>query len=299
MRVLLGDLERGTVTHVSHPPGTRVSRSAYNPTVSGDGRLVAYEAYERPEAADGRADVVIRDLRAGRTVRVPRPADAGGPPTEPRLSADGRVLAFTSLDREGRSRVYALDVETRRTRAVSALREEAWDPAVSADGRTIAYTATSGRAPASIVLVAPGRRPERIAAPARDAIALEPSLSADGRRVAFVARSRGDRRTQVHVFDAGTGRVELVSRGDGAAGAPSMGSATHPSISGDGRRVAFTSDAWDLSAAKCNSARGIFLRDLEEHTTRLVSRGDGDNRYRGPTKGSSTESDAFVTLLCA
>ncbi len=78
-----------------------------------------------------------------------------------------------------------------------------------------------------------------------------------------------------------------------------MGSATHPSISGDGRRVAFTSDAWDLSAAKCNSARGIFLRDLEEHTTRLVSRGDGDNRYRGPTKGSSTESDAFVTLLCA
>ena len=66
-----------------------------------------------------------------------------------------------------------------------------------------------------------------------------------------------------------------------------MGSASHPAISGDGRRVAFTSEAWNLSPQKCNSARGIFVRDLGRGTTRPASSGDGGNRYLGPTKGSS------------
>jgi Tol biopolymer transport system component len=78
-----------------------------------------------------------------------------------------------------------------------------------------------------------------------------------------------------------------------------MGSAGHPAISGDGRRVAFTSDAWNLTPDKCNSARGVFVRDLAHATTTRASTGDGDNRFLGPTKGSSTSGDTFVTLLCA
>ena len=93
--------------------------------------------------------------------------------------------------------------------------------------------------------------------------------------------------------------TQLVSRADGADGPPGMGSASHPAISGDGRRVAFTSEAWNLSPQKCNSARGIFVRDLARATTRPASAGDGGNRYLGPTKGSSAHSDAFITLLCA
>ena len=82
-------------------------------------------------------------------------------------------------------------------------------------------------------------------------------------------------------------------------GAPAQGTAVHPALSGDGTKVAFTSDAWNLSADKCNSARGVFVRDLRRGRTRLASVGDGDNRYIGPTKGSSTGGDAFVMLLCA
>ena len=99
--------------------------------------------------------------------------------------------------------------------------------------------------------------------------------------------------------DLRTRRTQLVSRADGADGPPGMGSASHPAISGDGRRVAFTSEAWNLSPQKCNSARGIFVRDLARATTRPASAGDGGNRYLGPTKGSSAQSDAFITLLCA
>lgn len=78
-----------------------------------------------------------------------------------------------------------------------------------------------------------------------------------------------------------------------------MGSASHPVISGDGRRVAFTSDAWNLAEAKCNSARGVFVRDIERGRTRLVSAGDGANRYAGPTRASSSGADAMVLMLCA
>ena len=77
------------------------------------------------------------------------------------------------------------------------------------------------------------------------------------------------------------------------------GGSGHPSISADGTRVAFTSDAWNLSPHKCNPARGIFVRDLKTATTTLVSVGDGLNRGVGPTKGSGGESAMRIALLCA
>jgi len=103
----------------------------------------------------------------------------------------------------------------------------------------------------------------------------------------------------VFVRDLRTGATELVSRAGGVAGAPAQGSSGHPAISGDGRRVAFTSDAWNLDPAKCNGARGTFVRDLASDLTTLVSQGDGANRWAGPTKGSSTAADAFEALRCA
>jgi Tol biopolymer transport system component len=138
-----------------------------------------------------------------------------------------------------------------------------------------------------------------IASPAGRGLAYEPSLSGDGSRVAFVARPLGLRRTQAWMADVPSGATQLVSRADGPGGAPGAGSATHPAISGDGRHVAFTSDAWNLSPAKCNPARGVFVRDLARGRTRLVSTGDGANRYVGPTRGSSTSADAFILMLCA
>ena len=133
---------------------------------------------------------------------------------------------------------------------------------------------------------------------ASGASAYEPSVSADGRRVAFSVRMPG-RRTLVYVRDRVAGSTTLVSRVTGTDGPAADGDSNHPAIAGDGRAVAFTSDAWNLSPGKCNSARGVFVRDLAAHTTRLVSSGDGSNRWLGPTKGSSSGDDALVTMLCA
>src|SRR5215211_4905481 len=65
MEVVARDLRSGRTVRVSHPPDLAVSRSAYNPTISGDGRLVAYEAYDRPDQPGSGTRVVVRDLRSG------------------------------------------------------------------------------------------------------------------------------------------------------------------------------------------------------------------------------------------
>ena len=301
MGVYVRDLRTGGIRSASHPAGA-ASRSAYNPTISGDGRLVAFETYQHPERSESRTDVVVRDMRTGALERVRPPARAGDA-SEPRLSADGRRIAFTSLVRTPsgeRSEVFVQDLATGRVRRASRPGEEAWEPVLSADGAVAAYTAAP-RPGTSIVVVRDLRRgtTTEISSPAGTGLAFEPSLSSDGGRVAFAARPAGMRRTQVFARDVDGGPAQLVSRADGPAGAPGQGAAVHPAISGDGTKVAFTSDAWNLSADKCNSARGVFVRDLRRGRTRLASVGDGDNRYIGPTKGSSTGGDAFVMLLCA
>jgi Tol biopolymer transport system component len=302
MEILARDLRSGRTIRVSHPPDLAISRSAYNPTISGDGRLIAYEAYDRPDEPGGGTRVVVRDLRNGREHAVPAPAGVAAELYEPRLSADGRRLAFSALARGPgeRSEVFVRDLRSGRSRRVSAPGEEAWEPVLSARGGVVAYTAAGAGGESHVVVrdLVRGRL-ATIASPAGSGLAFEPSLSADGRRVAFVARPGGTRQTQVFVRDLRSAETQLVSRADGADGPPGMGSASHPAISGDGRRVAFTSDAWNLSPQKCNSARGIFVRDLARETTRPASAGDGGNRYLGPTKGSSARSDAFITLLCA
>ena len=299
MQVLARDLRSGRTLTVSHPPELAVSRSAYNPTISGDGRLVAYEAYDRPDEPGGGTRVVVRDLRSGRERTIPAPRGVTGDLYEPRLSADGRQLAFSALDGT-RSVVFVRDLRRGRTRRVSAPGEEAWEPVLSADGGVTAYTAAVAGGASHVVVRghARGRR-TRIGSPAGSGLAFEPSLSGSGRRVAFVARPGGTRQTQVFVRDLRRGATQLVSRADGRDGPPGMGSAGHPAISGDGRRVAFTSEAWNLSPEKCNSARGVFVRDLAKATTVRASAGDGENRYLGPTKGSSSRGDTFVTFLCA
>ena len=63
--------------------------------------------------------------------------------------------------------------------------------------------------------------------------------------------------------DAATNATILVSRATGAAGAGANGGlARTPAISGDGRFVAFESDADNLSTDDNNAVTNIFVRDL-------------------------------------
>jgi Tol biopolymer transport system component len=293
MQIFVRDLASGRTATIS-PSG--VPASFYNPAISGDGRLVAYES---SSSRGGALGLLVSDRRRGTLARVPHPAGTRGDLAEPALSADGRVLAFSAVDAQGHSAVFVRELRAGRTARVSVAGQEAYEPALSRDGKLVAFTTGEGVTRVALADRTTGRTETIAPRGASDgASAYEPSISADGERVAYSVRMPG-RRTLVYVRDRAEGSTTLVSRASGVDGPPADGASTHPAIAGDGHSVAFTSDAWNLSPRKCNSARGVFVRDLSRHSTRLVSQGDGANRWLGPTKGSSTSEDALVTMLCA
>jgi Tol biopolymer transport system component len=102
-----------------------------------------------------------------------------------------------------------------------------------------------------------------------------PSVSGDGRFVAFHSTATnlvsGDTNSAMDVFlhDLQTGATERVSVS--SAGTQGAGASFYPSVSGDGRYVAFLSDAANLVANDTNGTRDVFIRDRVAGTTERVS----------------------------
>ena len=302
MQVFVRDLRSGrTLARLARRP-TAVSRSAYNPTLSADGRLVAYESSDGPASRGGCASTCATCAAAAAS-RAPRAASPATSPSR-RLSADGRRLAFTALAGRGHA-LGGLRPRPAQRAHVGRSRpagDEACEPGSPPTGRVVAYT-LRGQAARRTSCVHDLHAGRRAASRAPDGLGgSRPSRRCRPTGAASrSSRGRAGAPTQVvFVRDLrrGATHARLARRRPRRARRPT-GSAAHPAISGDGRRVAFTSDAWNLSPAKCNSARGIFVRDLATHDDDAGQRGDGANRYLGPTKGSSSRADTFVTFLCA
>ena len=94
---------------------------------------------------------------------------------------------------------------------------------------------------------------------------VNPTISADGRHVAFESRASNlvaadtNGVSDVFVKDIVTGEIERVSVGSG--GGEAAGSSIRPSLSADGRYVAFGSDAADLVAGDTNAVGDSFVHD--------------------------------------
>ena len=120
-----------------------------------------------------------------------------------------------------------------------------------------------------------------------------PSISADGRYVAFHSPAMnlvtGDMNgfTDVFVHDRTTGATTLLSvASDGTQG---TGESMYPSISADGRYVAFHSDASSLVTGDTNSRHDIFVHDRTTGiTTRVSVASDG-------TQGNNYSSDLSIS----
>lgn len=118
-----------------------------------------------------------------------------------------------------------------------------------------------------------------------------PAISADGRYVAFSSRARNLGRdssatTDIFRHDFQTGRTILVSRPTGRFRVPANGDSISPSISADGNRIAFVSKATNLSVDDRDSMRHVYVRDVRQGTTTLVSRASGGGPVaRGSASG--------------
>lgn len=108
-----------------------------------------------------------------------------------------------------------------------------------------------------------------------DGTSAQPSLSDDGRYVAFRGASSNwggpasSGRWNVWVRDRVKGTTVRASIG--AAGDTIAADANQPTISGNGRYVAYSSKAANIIANDTNGAEDVFLRDLQAKTTERVS----------------------------
>jgi Tol biopolymer transport system component len=102
-----------------------------------------------------------------------------------------------------------------------------------------------------------------------------PAISADGRWVAFESNSSNlvprddNHHRDVFMHDLRSGRTELVSVSD--SGLQGNGRSERPSVSGDGRWVAFESMASNLVPGDTNDHRDVFVHDMQTGSTQLVS----------------------------
>jgi Tol biopolymer transport system component/plastocyanin len=307
--VLAASPRGGGSEHVSFKPGRRTPRSAYNATVSADGRRVAFESAEGNlnfAKRYGQIHVFVKDLTTGRTRKMPLPPARDGVSRSeynPVISANGRRIAYQAQRGGGQSAVYVTDLRSgratlasRATRSAAGANRGVYDPAISGDGTKIAFTTAASNLGAgdlrghtqvfvrdlrarttTLVSRASGAR-----GAIADAYSADPAISADGRWVAFASagrnlagRVRGDG-SRIYLRDLRTGRTRAVS------GASEF--ALKPSISADGRVVAYT--------AMAGGHAQVLVRDLRRPgAPRVVSRASG---VRGAL-GDGPSADAAIS----
>jgi Tol biopolymer transport system component len=289
--------------------GTQGNNDSYHPSISADGRYVAFNSSASNLVSgdtNGSSDIFVRDLLTNTTRRVSLATDGtqgNYNSNSPSISADGRYVAFYSFasnlvsgDTNGPGDIFVRDLLTNTTRRVSVATDGtqgnsvSYSPSISADGRYVAFNSsasnlvsgdTNGSSDIFVRdLLTNTTRRVSLATDATqgNGFSYYPSISADGRYVAFESYASnlvsGDTNGTKDIFVRDlltntTRRVSLAT--DGTQGNYHSGSPSSPSISADGRYVAFNSDASNLVSGDTNNAPDIFVRDLLTNTTRRVS----------------------------
>src|SRR5437867_824550 len=134
-----------------------------------------------------------------------------------------------------------------------------------------------------------------------NSFSLDPSISADGRFVAFSSLATnlvpGDTNGAFDVFvhDRLTGTTERVSVD--SAGTQGHGNSSEPSISADGRFVAFSSVATNRVPGDTNAAFDVFVHDRLTGTTERVSVASAGTQGNGSSLDPSISADGrFVAF---
>jgi hypothetical protein len=126
------------------------------------------------------------------------------------------------------------------------------------------------------------------------------AISADGRFVAFTSSASfvpEDVGTWVDIYrhDRVTGETRIVSVHSN--GTPGYGPSSYPSLSGDGRVVAFASQAPNLVTGDTNGVQDVFVHDvLTRTTTRVSVASDGAESFGGSARPAITADGAEVAF---
>lgn len=263
------DLVEGTTTMVStsngKPAYAGVNRNE-RCAISDDGNTVAFGAQTNAfgSAATVRQEVWVRRIDVDLVLLASNgigSSFANKDSESPALSANGAVVAFASeasnlvaTDPDPKSDVFAYDIASQATTLVSA--------------------AAGG---------AKGDQPSYL-----------PAVSATGRYIAFSSVATNlvadDENATFDIFrkDRQTGAIVRASLSP--SGAEANNASQYPTMSSDGRYVAFESLASNLYPADVNSEWDVFRRDLQTGKTDLASR-----RWTGIATGNKGSGGAAIS----
>jgi flagellin-like hook-associated protein FlgL len=301
--IFVKDALTGTVERISVSSlGVQGNSNSYNPSISADGRYVAFQSSATNLVAGDTNftyDIFVHDRVTGSTTRVSvdsAGAQAAGQSYEASISADGRYVAFQSSasnlvagDTNATDDIFVHDLQTGTTSRVSISTSgseangQSLNPVISANGRYVTYQSIASSLAAGdtngtndifvrdLVLGTTTRASISSAGVQGNSHSYNPSISSDGRYVTFEAFASnlvtGDINSASDIFvrDLLTGTTQLVSKD--AGGGSADGGSTNAWISGDGRYVAFQSAATDLVSGDTNGVTDVFVRDLSTGAT--------------------------------
>lgn len=300
---------------------------------SGDGRYVVFESRASnlvPGDTNNTTDIFIHDLQIGVTRRVSVATDgtqANGFSSLPAISANGQYVTFESFaynlvpgDTNIQKDIFVHNLQTGITELASVASDGTqgndWGqrPSISADGRYVSFdtgasnlvtddtngefdvfvrdrlTGTTVRASVSSTGIQSDRD------------ALRSQISGDGRHVVFYSNAttlvtETFSRTQVFLHDLTTGQTELVSVDDSGDPADGNSGYPQPTVSHDGRFVAFLSEGKNLIEADTNNRPDVFVRDRINGTTEHVSlTNDGTQSTGRPTSAAIAANGLVVAF---
>ena len=331
--IFVYDRWTGAVERVSvASDGTQGDASSLHPSLSTDGRYVAFESSATNLVAgdtNGISDVFVYDRQTDTVERVSIAwdgAESNGPARFPSISGDGRYVAFESSatnlvpgDTNANTDVFVYDRQTDTIERVSVAsggtqgNASSVLPVLSDDGRFVAFDSWASNLVAGdtngardvFVYDRQADTVERVSVASDgtegDADSLFASISADGRYVAFESSATnlvaGDTNgtKDVFVYDRQTDTVERVSVG--FDGTEADGASQDASISADGRFVAFDSYASNLVADDTNGRRDVFVYDRQTNRAELVSvASDGTPSNSDSLAASVSDDGRFVAF---
>ncbi len=281
----------------------------YGPEMSVDGRFVTYVVTNKSPVSS--TSVQLWDAQSGTNVTVSITQTGSLPANtfsdNPFISPDGRFVVFLSSATNlvanvisNGFHVYLRDFQTGLTQlidvdtnGIGSIDNLGSALALSADGQAVVFDSfdgnlvkddNNGSADVFLRNVAIGTneliscRDTNVIFKTANGISFVPqfSLSDDGKWAAFSSYANdmvpndANRVSDIFIRDLAGGTNTLVSAG--IDGNPALGGSSFgPVISQNGRFVVFVSLATNLVVGQSNLLSNIFLRDLQAHTTVLVS----------------------------
>ena len=246
-----------------------------SPTFSFDGRTLAFQSNATnlvPNDTNGVNDIFVHDQQTGATTRVSVNSygeQGNSESLSPSLSSNGQFVTFESNannlvpgDTNGQTDIFVHDRQTGKTSRIS----------VSSDG-------TQANWPS-----------------------FYPAISAEGRYVTFQSIASNliandtNEEADIFVHDRQSGTTSRVSiSSDSLQG--NRGSMWSPTISGDGRFVAFWSDAYNLVPGDTNGLSDTFIHDRQYGVTSRVSVASDGSQQNGQSMESTISADGRYVVF--